>query len=93
VASDSPAALKASIGVEVAEIEGPGAERLVQALCGLGAVQSRVRTDRGLRIGLTGQRDAVIELAGAALGILRFAIRPASLEDVYFARTERLSPP
>jgi ABC-2 type transport system ATP-binding protein len=90
VASDSPVALKAAIGVEVAEIEGPGAERLVQALCGLGAVQSRTRTDRGLRIGLTGQRDAVIELAGAAEGILRFAIRPATLEDVYFGKTERL---
>jgi ABC-type multidrug transport system ATPase subunit len=91
VASDSPVALKAVLGAEVAEIEGPGAERLVQALCGLGAVQSRIRTDRGLRIGLTGQRDAVIELAGAATGILRFAIRPTTLEDVYFARTERLS--
>jgi ABC-type multidrug transport system ATPase subunit len=87
VASDSPAALKAAVGVEVAEIEGPGAERLGQALCGLGAVQTRVRTDRGLRIGLSGERDAVIELAGTAPGILRFAIRPAALEDVYFART------
>jgi ABC-2 type transport system ATP-binding protein len=87
VASDSPAVLKANVGVEVAEIEGPGADRLTQALCGLGAVQSRVRTDRGLRIGLTGEREAVIELAGTAPGILRFAIRPATLEDVYFANT------
>jgi ABC-2 type transport system ATP-binding protein len=90
VASDSPSALKATIGVEVAEVEGPGAERLVQALCGLGAVQSRVRTERGLRVGLTGERDAVIELAGGAPGIVRFALRPATLEDVYFARTDRL---
>jgi ABC-type multidrug transport system ATPase subunit len=92
VASESPAALKAKVGVEVAEIEGPGADRLTQALCGLGAVHSRVRTDRGLRIGLTGERDAVIELAGTAPGILRFAIRPTTLEDVYFANTEPLSP-
>jgi ABC-2 type transport system ATP-binding protein len=90
VASDSPAALKATIGVEVAEIEGPGAERLVQALCGMGAVQSRVRTERGLRVGLTGERDARIELAAGAPGIVRFALRPATLEDVYFARTDQL---
>jgi ABC-2 type transport system ATP-binding protein len=91
VASDSPAALKATIGVEVAEIEGPGAERLAQALCGLGAAQTRVRTERGFRVGLTGERDAVIELAGTAPGIVRFALRPATLEDVYFARTQQMT--
>jgi ABC-type multidrug transport system ATPase subunit len=88
VASDTPAALKASIGVEVAEIEGPGAELLAKALCGLGAAQTRVRTERGLRVGMSGERDAVIELAGTAPGIVRFALRPATLEDVYFARTQ-----
>jgi ABC-type multidrug transport system ATPase subunit len=91
VASDSPAALKATIGVEVAEIEGPGAERLAQALCGLGAAQTRFRTERGYRVGLTGERDAVIELAGTAPGIVRFTLRPATLEDVYFARTQQMT--
>jgi ABC-type multidrug transport system ATPase subunit len=91
VASDSPTALKATIGVEVAEIEGPDAERLAQALCGLGAAQTRVRTERGFRVGLTGERDAVIELAGTAPGIVRFALRPATLEDVYFARTQQMT--
>ena len=88
VASDAPAALKATIGVEVAEIEGPGAERLAQALCGLGAAQTTGRTERGFRVGLSGEREAVIELAGSAPGIVRFALRPATLEDVYFARTQ-----
>jgi ABC-2 type transport system ATP-binding protein len=88
VASDSPVALKATIGAEVAEIEGPGADRLAKALCGLGAARTRARTDRGFRVGLTGERDAVIELAGTAPGIVRFAIRPPTLEDVYFARTQ-----
>ena len=88
VASDSPAALKATIGVEVAEIEGPGAERLAKALCGLGAAQTTGQTERGFRVGLSGERDAVIELAGSAPGIVRFALRPATLEDVYFARTQ-----
>jgi ABC-2 type transport system ATP-binding protein len=89
VAGDAPAALKATIGVEVAEIEGPGAERLAKALCGLGVAPTRVRTERGFRVGLTGERDAVIELAGTAPGIVRFALRPATLEDVYFARTQQ----
>jgi ABC-2 type transport system ATP-binding protein len=88
VASDSPAGLKATIGKEVAEIEGSGADRLAKALCGLGAARTRVRTDRGFRVGLSGEREAVIELAGSAPGIVRFAIRPTTLEDVYFAKTQ-----
>ena len=87
VASDAPAALQATIGSEVAEIEGPGAERLVKALSGLGATITRVKTERGYRIGLSGARDAVVELAGTAPGIARFTLRPPTLEDVYFART------
>jgi hypothetical protein len=31
----------------------------------------------------------VIELAGGAPGIERFTLRPTTLEDVYFARTQR----
>ena len=87
VASDTPGSLRATVGQEVAEIDGPGAERLVKALRGLGAAASSMRTERGFRIGLTGAREAVIELAGSAPGIDRFALRPATLEDVYFART------
>ena len=89
VANDMPAALRATVGLEVAEIEGSGAERLVKALRGLGAAANSVRTERGFRIGLTGAREAVIELAGSAPGIERFALRPTTLEDVYFARTQR----
>jgi ABC-type multidrug transport system ATPase subunit len=88
VASDDPATLRASFGLEVAEIEGPGAEQLVRALCGLGAAQTRVRTERGYRIGLAAEREAVIELAGRAPGIVRFGLRPTTLEDVYFERTQ-----
>jgi ABC-type multidrug transport system ATPase subunit len=84
VASDSPTALQSEIGIEVAEIEGPGAERLVRALGGLGAARTRVQTGRGYRIGLNGARDAVVELAGTAPGIDRFTLRRPTLEDVYF---------
>ncbi len=87
VADGSPAALRAEMGDEIAEIEGPGAERLARALRGLGSGRAVLRTGRGFRVGLLGDRQAVVELAGGAPGIERFALRPASLEDVYFART------
>ena len=89
VANDMPAALRETVGLEVAEIEGSGAERLVKALRGLGAAESSVKTERGFRVGLTGSREAVVELAGSAPGIKRFAVRPATLEDVYFWLTQR----
>jgi ABC-2 type transport system ATP-binding protein len=88
VASDSPSALRDTIGAEVAEIEGPGADRLVKALRGLGAVTTVVRTERGFRVGLRNSREAIVELAGTAPGIERFTLRPAMLEDVYFAKTQ-----
>jgi ABC-2 type transport system ATP-binding protein len=87
VADDDPGSLRAAIGVEVAEIEGPGAERLARALRGLGATSTVLQTERGFRVGIARDRDAVIELATAAAGIERLALRPATLEDVYFART------
>jgi ABC-2 type transport system ATP-binding protein len=87
VANDTPAALRAAVGAEVAEIEGPGAERLVRALRGLGATTAVLRTEQGYRVGIGGPREAVVELAGGAPGIERLALRPATLEDAYFART------
>jgi len=87
VADDDPGSLRAAIGVEVAEIEGPGAERLARALRGLGATSAVLQTERGFRVGIARDRDAVIELATAAAGIERLVLRPATLEDVYFART------
>ena len=88
VASDTPESLRSTVGSEVAELEGPGVERLVEALRGLGTAVSTVHTERGARVGLRGSREAVVELAGSAPGIERFALRPATLEDVYFARTQ-----
>jgi ABC-type multidrug transport system ATPase subunit len=93
VASDAPGVLQSAIGAEVAEIEGPGAERLVKALAGLGAARIRVQTERGFRVGLSGARDAVVELAGTAPGIDRFTIRRPTLEDVYFAKTQGAGEP
>jgi ABC-type uncharacterized transport system ATPase subunit len=88
VACGAPTALEAEIGKQVAEFEGAGAERLAEALSGLEAARTRVRTERGYRIGLTGARGAIVELAGTAPGIDRFVLRRPTLEDVYFARTQ-----
>jgi ABC-2 type transport system ATP-binding protein len=87
VASDTPAALRAGVGDEVAEMEGPGAERLARALRGLGSVVTFLKTERGFRVGLKGEREAVVALAMDAPGIEHLSLRPASLEDAYFART------
>jgi ABC-2 type transport system ATP-binding protein len=87
VADDDPTSLRGSIGGEVAEIDGPGAERLVQALRGLGAAAAVLRTERGFRVGIARDREAAIELATTAPGIERLSFRAPSLEDVYFART------
>ena len=51
VADGTPAALRAAVGAEVAEIEGPGAERLARAIRGLGATATVLQTDRGFRVG------------------------------------------
>jgi ABC-2 type transport system ATP-binding protein len=91
VASDTPTALRATVGMEVAEIEGPGADRLAQSLRGLGVATAVFRTERGYRVGLSGQREAVIELAATAPGIDRLALRAATLEDVYFSVTRGAS--
>jgi ABC-2 type transport system ATP-binding protein len=88
VGHDAPAALQAEVGREVAEIEGAGAERLARAIRGLGEAKTMLRTDRGFRVGITGDREPLIELAGSAPGIERFTLRPATLEDVYFSKTQ-----
>jgi ABC-2 type transport system ATP-binding protein len=88
VAEGAPGALRAELGEGIAEIEGPGAERLARALRGLGSTRVVLRTGRGYRVGIAGEREPVVELAGKAPGIERFALRPTSLEDVYFAKTQ-----
>ena len=87
VAQDAPDRLRAALGEEMADIEGTGAERLARALRGLGAARTIFRTGRGYRVGLVGPREPVVELAGGAPEVTRFALRPVSLEDVYFAST------
>jgi ABC-2 type transport system ATP-binding protein len=87
VGADTPAALKAAVGDEVIEIEGPEAGSLLPALRDLLDVRTTIRTERGYRVGFVGSRDGLAKLAGAAR-LVRLAVRPATLDDVYFARTE-----
>jgi ABC-type multidrug transport system ATPase subunit len=87
VAQDAPDRLRGALGDEMADIEGPGAERLARALRGLGAARTTLRTGRSYRVGLAGPREPVVELAGSAPEVTRFALRPVTLEDVYFAST------
>jgi ABC-2 type transport system ATP-binding protein len=89
VAEGSPGALKATVGSDVAEIEGADAERLLAAARAAGVVRTAQRTERGYRIGLSGPREPVTALAAAMPGISRFAFRPPTLEDVYFECTRR----
>jgi ABC-2 type transport system ATP-binding protein len=88
VADAPPAALRADIGEQVAEIDGPGAEALVAQLRAAGLVVMAHRAERGWRVGLSGVRERVAELAGPAPGVNRLALRLPTLEDVYFARTQ-----
>ncbi len=88
VADAPPAELRAAIGEQVAEVDGPGADALVAGLRHAGLVVMAHRAERGWRVGLRGSRERATEIAGAAPGIARLALRPPTLEDVYFARTQ-----
>jgi ABC-2 type transport system ATP-binding protein len=85
VGSDVPATLKAQLGDEMVEIEGVAASELLKALHGVAQVRTTIRTDRGFRVGIAGRRGVPIDLVP---GAGRFAIRPVTMDDVYFARTQ-----
>jgi ABC-2 type transport system ATP-binding protein len=87
VGNDSPSALKALLGDEIVELEGPGAERLLAALQDVAQVRITIKTDRGYRVGIVRQGEGLATLGGLA-ALVRFSIRPATLDDVYFARTQ-----
>ncbi|MEO7985365.1 MAG: ABC transporter ATP-binding protein [Gemmatimonadales bacterium] len=88
VADGAPLELQASVGDEVAEIDGAGAEHLVALLRDRGAVVGARRTERGFRVGLRRGGVRPMELAAGARDIERLAVRPVTLEDVYFAKTD-----
>jgi ABC-2 type transport system ATP-binding protein len=88
VGDDAPGALRATLGEEVIEMEGPGADRALLALGDLVTVRTTISSERGYRIGVAGSRDGLAEWGARVQGLVRFVIRPATLDDVYFARTQ-----
>jgi ABC-2 type transport system ATP-binding protein len=88
VAADTPTALMSSVGDEVVEIEGPDAEWAARALTTVATVHVSIRTERGYRLGISGPRGELARTVGAVPRISRLSIRPTTLEDVYFARTQ-----
>jgi ABC-2 type transport system ATP-binding protein len=93
VAAAAPAALIAAVGDHVLEIEGPDAATAVESLRGAGAVCQDVRTGGGYRIGITAGCDGLAIVAGAPHRLTRVVRRAATLEDVYFLRTQRQGEP
>jgi ABC-2 type transport system ATP-binding protein len=91
VAADTPAALRATVGAQVVEIDGPDAERAVQTIAAAAPVTTTVRTERGWRIGVSTALGGLATIAGAAPRLTHVDVRTATLEDVYFARTQRAS--
>jgi ABC-2 type transport system ATP-binding protein len=88
VRAGTPAALKALIGDEVVEIEGPDATIVLSQLQDLVDVRITIRTERGYRVGIAGPREKLPVFSAGALRLQRFAVRPTTLDDVYFAVTQ-----
>jgi len=88
VATGTPAALRADVGEQVVELDGPDAERAVHAVAALARMGMSVRTERGWRIGVSGAHSGRAAIAAAAPCLTRVDVRGATLEDVYFARTQ-----
>jgi ABC-2 type transport system ATP-binding protein len=91
MAAEEPAVLMGTVGSEVVEIEGSGADAATRALQAVATVHLTIRTERGYRIGISGSHGDLARTVGATPRITRFAIRRVTLEDVYFARTGNLA--
>jgi len=93
VAANAPAALRTTVGEQVVELDGPDAERAVQAISASGVVAMSVRTERGWRIGVRSAQGGLATIVSAAPCLTHVDVRNATLEDVYFARTQGVSGP
>jgi ABC-2 type transport system ATP-binding protein len=88
VGAGTPAALKAGVGDQVIEVEESDAVRLLPALHDLLRVRQTIRTERGYRVGISGPHEELTRLAALTAGLVRFTVRPATLDDVYFAQVQ-----
>jgi ABC-2 type transport system ATP-binding protein len=92
VAAGTPASLMADVGQAVVEIEGDETGRLLPAVVAALPVRTTIRTERGLRLGLARADDVLPRLAAIAPGTAKLSVRPTTLDDVYFARTQPAGP-
>ena len=88
VADGSPSALMAQIGHQVVDVEGPDAEAVAATLASRSTVTAQLRTARGVRIGLAGSTETLATVMSSAPRLTHVDVRVASLEDVYFAKTQ-----
>ena len=88
VADGSPSELMAQIGRQVVDVEGLDAEAVAAALASRSTVTARLRTARGFRIGLAASTETLATVMSSAPRLTHLDVRAASLEDVYFARTQ-----
>ena len=88
VADGSPAELMAQIGNQVVDVEGPDAETVAAALASRSTVTAQLRTARGFRIGLAGTGETLATVMRSAPRLTHLDVRAASLEDVYFSKTQ-----
>lgn len=88
VVADTPAALMATIGEQVVEIEGPDAERAARVIAHSSHVRVGLRTEHGYRLGISGASDNLAAIFAAAPRLTRLDVRRVTLEDVYFSRTQ-----
>jgi ABC-type multidrug transport system ATPase subunit len=88
VAAGAPPALTAGVGDEVVEIDGPDAARAEAALRSVATLNVSIRTERGYRFGISARRAQPSTILASLPRIDRLAVRPATLEDVYFVSTQ-----
>jgi ABC-2 type transport system ATP-binding protein len=88
VGAGTPAALKATVGDEIVEVEGTEADQVLSRLRTLVTVRASIKTERGYRIGVQGERERLGQLAATVPPSQSITLRPVTLEDVYFAQTQ-----
>ena len=88
VADGSPSELMAQIGSQVVDVEGPDAESVAATLTSRSTVTAHLRTARGFRVGLAGNTETLATVMSSAPRLTHLDVRAASLEDVYFAKTQ-----
>jgi len=88
VADGAPRDLMAQIGDQVIDVEGPDAESAVRTLASRATVMAQLKTVRGFRVGLAGATETLATVMSHAPRLTHLDVRRASLEDVYFAKTQ-----